>query len=85
VWTKSLFDTYIGVLYIYILPLFVYPTPLAYRECTCVDKVACSMYVYESMDIVATINTYSCYLICIYVSDIHILIVSIRECWYKWS
>jgi len=30
VWTKSLFDMYMCLIYIYMLPLFVYPTPLAY-------------------------------------------------------
>jgi len=50
-----------------------------------VDEVGCSMYVYESMDIVSTIYTYCCCLICVYVSDIHIYILTIRECWYKWS
>jgi len=50
VWTKSLFDTYICVWYIYILPLFVYPTPLAYWECDGVDEVACSIYIYIVFD-----------------------------------
>ena len=31
--------------YIYILPLFVYSTPLACWERACVDEVACSLYV----------------------------------------
>jgi len=46
VWTNSLFDTYICVWYIYILPLYVYPTPLAYWECNCVDAVAFSIYIH---------------------------------------
>jgi len=48
-----------------------------------VDEVACSMYVSTSMDIVTTVHTYCSYLICVYVFDIHIYIVTIRECWYK--
>ena len=63
----------------HILPLFVYSTPLADRECDCVDEVACSMYVYVSMDIVATVYTYCRYLIYTYVSSIYIYIVTICE------
>ena len=33
-------------LHTYILPIFVYPTSLAGWECTCVDEVACSMYIH---------------------------------------
>jgi len=63
---KSLFDTYTCVWYSYILSMYChyfFSTRLANRECCCVDKVACSMYVYASMDIVATVYTYCCYLI----------------------
>ena len=51
---------------IYVLPLFVYSTPLAGWECDCVDEVAFSMHIYTSMDIVATVYTYCRYLIYIY-------------------
>ena len=80
VWTKSL-ARYICIS-VHVVSKYIC---LLNPECTCVDKVACSMYVNESMDIVTTANAYSCFLICTYVSDIRILIVSIRECWYKWS
>jgi len=83
---KSLFDTYIWVWYVYILPLFVYPTPLVYRECKCVDEVACSVYIHISVDVVfkyiCLLNSacrqevclcgQSRYLIRIYESDIYI-------------
>ena len=32
--------------YMYVLPLFVHTTLLAFWECDCVDEVACSMYIY---------------------------------------
>jgi len=45
------------------------------------------MHMHLWMDIVATVYTYCCYLIYIYVSaaGIHIYVVTIREYLYKWS
>jgi len=74
------------LIYIYIehiLPLFVFSTPVADRECDCVDEGASSMYVYASVDIVATVYTYCRYLIYTYVSNIHIYILSLFVSVYK--
>ena len=53
VWPKSLFDTYICVWYIYILPLFVYPTLLAKTGSVIVWTKSRARYVYISVDVVS--------------------------------
>jgi len=60
--------------YMYVVPLFVYSTPFADRECACVDEVACSIYIY--------IYVYWCLYVHMYIgasaSELHICIATIR-------
>jgi len=72
---------YMCLIYIYIATIRLPNSACQNWECACVDEVACSMYVYASMDIVAIVYTYCCYLICVYASDIHIYIVTSYICW----
>ena len=71
VWMKSPLHTYICVWYIYILPLFVHPTPLAYWECNCVDESLLDIYIYYLIYIL--FDTYICVWY-IYIAPIRLLI-----------
>jgi len=46
IYILPLFDIYISVWYIYMLPLFVYSTPLTFWECACVDEVMFLIHIY---------------------------------------
>jgi len=77
----AIWYVYMWLIYMYIATIRLPNSACQNWECNCVDEVACSMYVHESMDIVATVYTYCCYLKYVHVSDIHIYIVTIRHCW----
>ena len=55
IYTLSLFDIHICAwyIYMYVLPLFVYSTPLTCWERDCVDKVVCSICICMSVDVVS--------------------------------
>ena len=81
--SRYLIRIYVSDIYVHIehiLPQFVYSIPLTNRECDCVDKVACSMYVYAFVVWILSLPyIHIVAIIRIYVSDIHIHIVTIRE------
>jgi len=70
---------YMRLIYIHVLPIVVYSTPLACWECVCMDEVACSIYTYcttylhnSACQQGVCVCGQSRYLIRIYVSDIHV-------------